>query len=130
VLHGKNKLNHITLPLDDDLICFDIIAFHQCPGQYNGIDCGLFCIAVVLHLLDFKPVTEDTFNFNHCILLRSKLAAHFNRKNDYANDKQVKLYEIAFQNLRVGLSSAAMVLRSLSRFLLLPRQMMMTTMMM
>jgi hypothetical protein len=69
VLHGKNKLNHITLPSDDDLIRFDIIGFHQCPGQYNDIDCGLFCIAVVLHLLDFKPVTEDTFNFNHCILL-------------------------------------------------------------
>ena len=46
-----------------------MIGFHQCPGQYNDIDCGLFCIAVVLNLLNDKPVTEGTFNFNHFILL-------------------------------------------------------------
>ena len=67
-----------------------MIGFHQCPGQYNDIDCGLFCIAVVLHLLNDKPVTEGTFNFNHCILLRSKLAAHFNRDNGaYEQTSQV-----------------------------------------
>jgi hypothetical protein len=100
VLHGKNKLNHIALPSDDDLIRFDIIGFHQCPGQYNGIDCGLFCIAVVLHLLDFKTVTEDTFNFNHCILLRSKLAAHFNRKNDDANEQTSQVVQDCFPELK------------------------------
>ncbi len=102
MLHGKNKLNHITLSSDDDLICFDIIAFHQCPGQYNGINCGLFCIAVVLHLLDFKTVTEDNFNFNfnHCILLRSKLAAHFNRKNDDANEQTSQVVRDCFPELK------------------------------
>ena len=61
VLHDKNKFNYITPPTDDDLLNH-MIGFRQCPGQYNGIDCGLFCIAVVLHLLDGKPVTEGTFN--------------------------------------------------------------------
>jgi hypothetical protein len=89
VLHDKNKFNYITPPTDDDLLNH-MIGFHQCPGQYNDIDCGLFCIAVVLHLLDDKPVTEGTFNFNHCILLRSKLAAHFNRDNGaYEQTSQV-----------------------------------------
>ena len=100
VLHGKNKLNHITLPSDDNLIRFDIMGFHQCPGQYNDIDCGLFCIAVVIHLLDFKPVTEETFNFNHCILLRSKLAAHFNRKNDDVNEQTSQVVQDCFPHLK------------------------------
>jgi hypothetical protein len=90
VLQDKNKFNYITSPTDDDLLNHMIVGFRQCPGQYNGINCGLFCIAVVLHLLDGKPMTEGTFNFNHCILLRSKLAAHFNRDNGaYEQTSQV-----------------------------------------
>jgi hypothetical protein len=41
VLHNKNKFKYITLPTDDDLLNH-MIGFHQCPGQYNDINCGLF----------------------------------------------------------------------------------------
>jgi hypothetical protein len=40
VLHNKNKFNNITPPTDDDLLNH-MIGFHQCPVQYNDIDCGL-----------------------------------------------------------------------------------------
>ena len=75
VLYDDNKYKSIRRPSTADLLAD--ICFHHCPSQYNNIDCGLFCVAVVLHVLDEKPITKDTFNFNHCILLRSKLAAHF-----------------------------------------------------
>ena len=76
VLHDKNKFNYITPPTDDDLLNH-MIGFHQCPGQYNDIDCGLFCIAVVLHLLDDKPVTEGIFKFKHCYLALIKIGCPF-----------------------------------------------------
>jgi hypothetical protein len=76
VLHNKNKVNFITPPTDDDLLNH-MIGFHQCPGQYNDIDCGLFCIVVVLHLLDDKPVTEGIFKFKHCYLALIKIGCPF-----------------------------------------------------
>ena len=89
VFHNKNKFNYITPPTDDDLLN-QMIGFRQCPGHSNDINCGLFCFAVVLYLLDDKPMTKGTFNFNHCILLLSKLAAHFNRNNGaYEQTSQV-----------------------------------------
>jgi hypothetical protein len=63
VFQDKNKFNFITPTTDDDLLNH-MIDFHQCQGQYIDVDCGLFCIADVLHLLDDKPMTEGTFNFN------------------------------------------------------------------
>jgi Ulp1 protease family, C-terminal catalytic domain len=29
---------------------FDKVAYHKCPAQNNVIDCGLFCVGVLLHL--------------------------------------------------------------------------------
>ena len=37
------------------------LEFCPCPGQTNVIDCGLFSVGVVLHLLARKDVTSDTF---------------------------------------------------------------------
>ncbi len=89
VLHDKNKFNYVTPPTDDDLL-IHMMGYHQCPGHYIDINCGLFCTAVVVHPLDDKPMTEGTFNFNHCILLQSKLAAHFYRVNGaYEQTSQV-----------------------------------------
>jgi hypothetical protein len=105
VLHNQNKFNYITPLMDDDVLNHTMIGFHQCSGQYNGIDCGLFCIAVFLYLLDDKPVTEDTFNFNHCILLRSKLAAHFNRDIG-ANEQTSQIVRDCFPQLKVKASLA------------------------
>jgi hypothetical protein len=84
--------------MDDDLLN-NMIGYHQCPGQYNDINCGLFCIAVVLYLLDDKPVTGGTFNFKHCISLRSKLTAHFIRNNG-ANEQTSQIVKDCFPQLK------------------------------
>jgi hypothetical protein len=89
-----------------------MIGFHQCPGQYNDIDCGLFCVAIVLHVLDDKPATKGIFNFSHCILLQSKLAAHFNCDNN-AYEQTSQVVQDCFPQQRVQTSSVAMGLRLL-----------------
>ena len=54
VLHGKNKLNHITLPSDDNLIRLDIIGFHQCimasTVDYSVLLLSFICLISSLSL--------------------------------------------------------------------------------
>ncbi|KAI2506926.1 MULE transposase domain [Fragilaria crotonensis] len=47
-----------------------------CPTQGNLIDCGLFSIGVVLHIIDSIPITNETFKQEHMTKLRSDLATH------------------------------------------------------
>ena len=47
-----------------------------CPTQDNVIDCGLFSIGVVLHIIDSIPITNETFKQEHMTKLRSDLATH------------------------------------------------------
>lgn len=63
------------------------VQYHECPAQRNGIDCGLFCIGVVLHLLDGKIVNNDTFNHQQCHRLRMKLSTHFTHVVHYPDDR-------------------------------------------
>ena len=70
------KPEHTPVVLSDDEVLRKV-DYHDCPGQLNGIDCGLFCIGVVLHLLDGIEVDRDTFTHRHCSRLRMKLSTHF-----------------------------------------------------
>ena len=36
------------------------VFYHECPSQLNGIDCGLFCVGIVLHLFDGINVDSST----------------------------------------------------------------------
>ena len=38
------------------------IDFCPCPKQRNGIDCGIFAVPVLLHIIDGIPVTVDMFS--------------------------------------------------------------------
>ena len=38
------------------------VEFRPCPGQANNVDCGLFSVGVVLHLLANLEVESSTFN--------------------------------------------------------------------
>jgi MULE transposase domain/Ulp1 protease family, C-terminal catalytic domain len=64
------------------------IDFCACPKQRNGIDCGLFAVAVVLHLIDGIQLTVDTFNQEIITALRNNLTSHF------ANVKSFRTYTL------------------------------------
>jgi Ulp1 protease family, C-terminal catalytic domain len=70
------KPEHKPVVLSDDEVLRKV-EYHDCPGQLNGIDCGLFCVGVVLHLLDGIEVDRNTFTHRHCSRLRMKLSTHF-----------------------------------------------------
>jgi Ulp1 family protease len=38
------------------------LQYQECPQQINGIDCGLFCVGVVLHILVGKTIESDKFS--------------------------------------------------------------------
>jgi Ulp1 family protease len=44
-----------------DLKLLELVKFDECPPQTNGHDCGLFAVAVVLHLVEGKEVNSQTF---------------------------------------------------------------------
>ena len=82
------KPEHKPMVLIDDEV-LKKVEYHDCPGQLNGIDCGLFCIGVVLHLLDGIDVDRGTFTHRHCSQLRLKLSTHFTHVLHHADDKDV-----------------------------------------
>ena len=47
-----------------------------CPQQQNGVDCGLFAVAVILHLLDGHNNLEGLFTQSHIQSLRHDLYRH------------------------------------------------------
>ena len=64
------------------------IDFCACPKQRNGIDCGLFAVAVVLHIIDGIPVTVDTFSQEIITALSNNLTSHL------ANVKSFRKYTL------------------------------------
>jgi Ulp1 family protease len=54
-----------------------MLQFVTCPQQTNGIDCGLFAVGTILHLLSNKEVNGDIFNQEHVSHLRKLLATYF-----------------------------------------------------
>ena len=64
------------------------IDFCTCPKQRNGIECGLFAVAVVLHIIDGIPVTVDTFSQEIIPALSNNLTSHL------ANVKSFRKYTL------------------------------------
>ena len=54
-----------------------LVQYQECPWQIYGIDCGLFCVGVMLHILVGKIIDRDTFSQEHVMELRLKLGDHF-----------------------------------------------------
>jgi Ulp1 protease family, C-terminal catalytic domain len=52
------------------------VMYYPCPSQQNGIDCGLFAVAVILHLIDGIVVEKNTFDQSSITNLRKELAHH------------------------------------------------------
>ena len=80
------KPEHKPLVLCDDEV-LKKVKYHNCPGQRNGIDCGLSCIGIVLHLLDGIEVDRGTFTHRNCSRLRLKLSTHFTDVVHHADNK-------------------------------------------
>jgi hypothetical protein len=51
--------------------------YRDCPRQDNGYDCGIFTVAVELHLLEERVVDEKAFNQSHATEARKQLATAF-----------------------------------------------------
>ena len=64
------------------------VSYHECPPQLNGIDCGFFCVGVVLHLL-LGGMNVDSTIFSHqdYSRLRFRLSTHFLRIIHHPEDK-------------------------------------------
>ena len=54
------------------------VSYHECPSaQLNNIDCELFCVGVVLHLLDRVNVDSTTCSHHDCSRSRFRLSTPF-----------------------------------------------------
>jgi hypothetical protein len=60
-----------------DLKLLELVEFDECPPQTNGHDCGLFAVAVVLHLVEGKEVNSQTFRQLDITILRKRLEEVF-----------------------------------------------------
>jgi hypothetical protein len=70
VLHDRKQLQQPTSHL------WSLLEVLPCPQQRNGIDCGLFAVGVVLHLLANVHIDTETFKDHHISNLRKELAAY------------------------------------------------------
>ena len=52
------------------------VQFHPCPGQSNCVDCGLFAVGVVLHIIDGIPIDASIFDQVCISRLRTELSNH------------------------------------------------------
>jgi len=60
-----------------DLTLLELVEFDECPPQTNGHDCGLFAVAVVLHLVEGKEVNSQTLRQSDTTIHRKRLAEVF-----------------------------------------------------
>ena len=73
-----DRCNEILRQTDDEL--GEKLDFFSCPQQRNDIDCGLFCVGIVLHLLDDHAVDDTIFSNADMSEMRKRLYVHFSRK--------------------------------------------------
>jgi hypothetical protein len=81
VLH-RDAHQHLHRP---SIEVFEKVRYHSCPAQRNGIDCGLFCVGIVLHILDRKTVDSNTFTYHNVTELSFKLSTHFTQDDNEPN---------------------------------------------
>jgi hypothetical protein len=74
------------------------LEYCDCPIQLNGYDCGLFAIGMVLHLVDGKNLTEETFKQENITDLRQKMATFLGRMALVNWTRQVNLSVAVFHN--------------------------------
>ncbi len=53
------------------------VQYKDCPPQRNGYDCGIFAVAMVLHLAEQIEITDDTFSQANVTQARAQLAETF-----------------------------------------------------
>jgi Ulp1 family protease len=71
---------------DDEL--GEKLDFYSGPQQVNDVDCGLFCVGVVRHLLDDHAVDNTIFSHTDMSEMRKRLYIHFSQKvvnNSYSH---------------------------------------------
>ena len=64
---------------DDDLI--SRACHRDCPRQHNGYDCGIFALAVTLHLSERVPLASDSFTAGDVTAACAGLANSFHSKS-------------------------------------------------
>jgi Ulp1 protease family, C-terminal catalytic domain/SWIM zinc finger/Transposase, Mutator family len=62
------------------------IHYRDCPRQLNGYDCGIFAVAVVLHLAERKEVDDTTFCQEHVTRGRAELSKAFSGAGGMTSD--------------------------------------------
>jgi hypothetical protein len=75
VFHENEDLHQPSSTLSSQL------EFRSCPGQDNFIDCGLFSVGVVLHLLANLEVESNTFNQANVSHLRNLLGCFLHNRS-------------------------------------------------
>jgi hypothetical protein len=68
ILVDDSLRQQVTLPSN--------VQFHPCPGQSNCVDCGLFAVGVVLHIIDGIPIDASIFDQVCISRLRTELSNH------------------------------------------------------
>ena len=79
---------------DDEL--GEKLDFYSCPQQVNDVDCGLFCVGVVLQLLDNHAANNTIFIHTDMSEMRKHLYIHFSQKvvkNSYKAYKHMRIQQ-------------------------------------
>ena len=66
--------------LAHESVILGLATFQATPQQHNNVDCGLFTVGVVLHLLEEIPLGSDSFDYLMILKLRKSLSAVFKSK--------------------------------------------------
>lgn len=74
--HKQASTQYGLLQSNPDYI-IDRASYEKCPRQSNTWDCGLFSLAIVLHLANNIPITQNVFDQEHISRLRSSLHQEF-----------------------------------------------------
>ena len=72
------------------------VEYRDCPRQLNGYDCGIFAVAVVLHLLDRKLVDTTAFTQSDVTEGRNHLARALNARSHVIPDTTSKHFRNCF----------------------------------
>jgi hypothetical protein len=75
IFHENEDLHQPSSTLSSQL------EFRSCPGQDNFIDCGLFSVGVVFHLLANLEVESNTFNQANVSHLRNLLGCSLHNRS-------------------------------------------------
>ena len=88
------------------------VQYKDCPPQANGYDCGIFAVAVVLHLLERKPVDTTTFSQSNVTEARKELGKALTRgpKSKQRRIEASKVFRNCFHFLAQRVISEGMII--------------------